>query len=60
MFLNEKKAAKLLGLSVHFLRAQRHKRPTDMISYYKIGKRVLYHLDDIQQYMSSHKIGSVR
>lgn len=58
MFMSEKEASEYLGVSIHYLRAQRYKRPKNMISYYKVGRRVLYHRDDLQQYMSSKKIRS--
>ncbi len=56
LYLNEIEASNMLGLSVHFLRQQRCKRPANMIPYSKIGKRVLYSHHDLVMYMETRKI----
>ena len=53
-WLNEKEAAKMLSLSVYTLRQHRHKGVG--FPYVKYGKSVRYSLDDIAEFMNSHKI----
>lgn len=68
--LNEVQAAKILGLSVHTLRADRYRvvnrgrtlkngillEPKLGIPFKKIGKRVLYDLDELTLWQSENEI----
>jgi excisionase family DNA binding protein len=52
--LSNKEAAKYLGLSEQTLHNWRHQRKG--LNYHKIGRRVLYHIDDLNKYIESTKI----
>jgi hypothetical protein len=52
--LNEKEVAEILGISLSKLRADRQHRRG--IPFVKIGKRVLYQLEDIQETLEKNKI----
>ena len=53
-FLNENETAKMLSVSVHTLRGQRHARRG--LPYYKIGRSVRYKLSDILRHMETLRV----
>ena len=53
-YLNEKQAAKLIGLSVQTLRNQRFKRCG--LPYVKVGRSVRYDIQDIIPFMDNRKV----
>jgi len=55
-WLNEHEASRYLGISVHSLRAWRSRQGSDGPGFHKIGNRVLYHKDDLDFWVKSHKI----
>ena len=57
-FLNEKQTASYLGLSVKTL--QRYRLTESCLPYIKLGKRVLYDMNDLNEYMESNKINPRR
>ena len=52
--INEKNAARLLGIAVQTLRNWRHQRRGP--AYVKMGRSVRYQLKDIQDYLDKRKI----
>ena len=54
-WVNEKNAARILGLSVHTLRAMRAKGHSGP-AYSKIGKSVRYSYTDLVEFMESRRI----
>ncbi len=52
--LNEKQAAKLLGVAVQTLRNWRHHRTGP--SYIKMGRSVRYQIMDLQDYIDQRRI----
>ncbi|MBB5144637.1 helix-turn-helix domain-containing protein [Desulfovibrio intestinalis] len=54
-WVNEKNAARILGLSVHTLRAMRSKGHSGP-AYSKIGKSVRYSYTDLVDFMESRRI----
>ena len=52
--VNEKEAARLLGLSVITLRNYRHQRRGPI--YYKLGRSVRYSLKDIMEFVEQRRI----
>jgi len=54
-WVNEKNAARILGLSVHTLRAMRAKGHSGP-AYSKIGKSVRYSYTDLVDFMESRRI----
>ncbi|HOM03543.1 MAG TPA: helix-turn-helix domain-containing protein [Acetivibrio sp.] len=53
-YLTENEVSKIIGMSVFTLRNYRSLRKG--INYYKIGKSVRYLLEDVNNFMSLHKI----
>lgn len=53
-YLNEQQVSDLTGISVSTLRMHRHK--CKGIPYIKYGRRVLYKIDDINNFLQSCKI----
>jgi hypothetical protein len=56
--LDERAAAKFLGLAVQSLRNRRCKRLAP--PYVKIGSRVVYLLDDLKDFLKRHRIDPER
>jgi len=54
ILINEKEAAKMTGRAIQTLRNDRH-RDRGM-PYLKIGRRVLYSIEDIRAFIDSHRI----
>ncbi|UCE07462.1 MAG: helix-turn-helix domain-containing protein [bacterium] len=52
--LNDLEAARLLGLRPQTLRNWRHKQRGP--SYIKLGRRVVYKLSDLSEYLTKHRI----
>jgi predicted DNA-binding transcriptional regulator AlpA len=50
-YVNDKGAAKFLGVSAHTLRAWRSKKPPSGPSVTRIGKMVLYSLKELERFM---------
>ena len=55
-WLNEKEAKEVTGDSLSTLRNNRHNGVG--IPYYKVGKSVRYNLQEILDYMQSHRIAT--
>jgi hypothetical protein len=55
-YLNEKKVAKMLNLSVSTLRMDRHYNKG--LPYYKIGKSVRYNINDVKNYLDTKRINT--
>ncbi|MFA7013715.1 MAG: helix-turn-helix domain-containing protein [Desulfobacterales bacterium] len=53
-FLDENETAKLLSVSVHTLRGQRHARRG--LPFYKLGRSCRYKLSDILKHMAGLKV----
>jgi len=56
--LNEKEAAEISGLSVHFFRQARHKGRGPV--YFKVGARVLYRVEDLEAWLNSCRVEPVQ
>jgi len=60
--VDSKIVAQYIGCSDALLRAQRHsfKRNSnsDAVPFYKIGRRVVYDLDEVDQWLASHRFQS--
>ena len=54
LWVNEKAAANMTGISVHTLRAYRLHRKG--LPYSKVGRSVRYSTDDIRAYMTASRI----
>ena len=54
MVVDEREAAKFLGLSVQTLRNWRSFRKGP--AYLKLGRRVVYQLRDLTEYLNEHRI----
>ena len=54
MWINEKAAAEMTGLSVHTLRAHRLHRKG--LPYAKVGRSVRYSTDDVAAFMAAARI----
>jgi len=54
LWVSEKIAAQLTGLSVHTLRGHRLRRKG--LPYIKVGRAVRYSIEDITSFMQAHKI----
>lgn len=56
--LTEKQAAQVLGLSTRTLqlRRQQGKQPP----YFKIGRSVRYHLQDLKDFLAQHRVNNER
>lgn len=52
--LDEKRAAKILGMAVQTLRNWRHQRRGPV--YVKLGRSVRYQMDDLENYIQKQKI----
>jgi hypothetical protein len=53
-YINEKEVSKLTGRAVPTLRSDRHKGQG--IPYRKLGRKVLYRIDEVVAYVESRKI----
>jgi len=53
-YVDEKEISKITGIAIQTLRNHRFRRVG--IPYHKLGKSVRYSLEDVYQYMQSHKI----
>jgi predicted DNA-binding transcriptional regulator AlpA len=56
--LNEQQAAETLGISVALIRRHRSKRIG--CPYVKIGRRVVYRLQDVEAFIASCTVGRAR
>ena len=56
--INEKQAAKFLGVAVQTLRNWRHHRTGP--AYIKMGRSVRYQIDDLQSYIDKRRIDPSR
>lgn len=58
--LSEKEAAAYIGMSIHYLRRDRHEgavgNRTPGPTFYKIGARVLYRIDDLERWLQEHRV----
>jgi len=52
-FLTDKDLAKLLGISVDIVRSLRKRRQG--INYYRFGRNIRYHRDDVTEYIKKNK-----
>ena len=52
-FLTDKDLAKLLGISVDIVRSLRKRRQG--INYYRFGRNIRYHRDDVMEYIKKNK-----
>ena len=52
-FLTDKDLAKLLGISVDIVRSQRKRHRG--INYYRFGRNIRYHRDDVTEYIKNNK-----
>lgn len=52
ILINEKEAALMTGRAIQTLRNDRHK--SQGMPYCKIGKRVLYSIEDIRAFIQNH------
>ena len=52
-FLTDKDLAKLLGISVDIVRSLRKRRQG--INYYRFGRNIRYHRDDVKEYIKKNK-----
>lgn len=55
-YLTESEAAEMIGLSKRALQTQRLRRKG--LPYYKLGRRVLYKVADIEQHMNNNRIAA--
>ena len=53
--VDEAEAAQAIGLSIHFLRKDR--RTKRLIPFYRIGDRVLYNLERVQEALAAFEEG---
>ena len=56
-YLSESEVSSLTGLATPTLRNYRHL--CKGIPYIKVGRRVLYDLDDVENFMADHRIETV-
>lgn len=54
ILINEKEAAKMTGRAIQTLRNDRHRNQG--MPYLKIGRRVLYSIEDIRAFIDNHRI----
>ena len=52
-FLTDKDLAKLLGISVDIVRS--HRKRHDGIPWYRFGRSIRYHRDDVIEYIKKNK-----
>jgi hypothetical protein len=56
IWFNEHEASKYLSFSVHSLRAWRSRESSDGPNYHRVNGRILYHRDDLDLWVKSHKV----
>lgn len=54
-FIDEKRAAELIGFSRKFL--QRHRSQETGPTFYKVGRHVRYRVGELLDWVSDHKVG---
>lgn len=52
-WLNNEQVKKMLGVSIRTLQ---HYRDTCVLKFVQHGRKIYYHIDDIQKYMDDHRI----
>ena len=52
-FITDKDLAKLLGISVDIVRSLRKRHQG--INYYRVGRNIRYHRDDVMEYIKKNK-----
>lgn len=54
--VNDREAAKLLGLGRGLLRKQRSTRDPNGVPYVRIGRRVVYRVTDLEKYLGARAL----
>ena len=57
--VNDHEAARIIAMSVHFLRQARYREPTGDRTpgpaYYKIGRSIRYNVEDLDTWLTEHR-----